>query len=153
VHDIEAFQNAPAFAREEATISATVQEVWDVLSDLEKWPEWNGSVSTMKIFGPVLPNTEFHWVAGGIKIKSRIEEVQAPNRIAWSGRTMGIKAVHVWELSSVGDLAKVRTEESFQGLIVRLFARRMNNELAKALRQGLGALKSEAERRHGERMA
>jgi len=53
----------------------------------------------------------------------------------------------------VGDLAKVRTEESFQGLIVRLFARRMNNELAIALRQGLGALKSEAERRHGERMA
>ena len=24
---------------------ATVQEVWAVLSDLEKWPEWNGSVS------------------------------------------------------------------------------------------------------------
>jgi len=153
VHDIEASPNAPAFAREEATISATVQEVWAVLSDLEKWPEWNGSVSAMEVFGPLLPNTEFHWVAGGMRIKSRIEEVEAPNRIAWSGRTMGIKAVHVWELSPAGDLTKVRTEESFQGLIVRLFAKRMNSELVKALRQGVEALKIEAEKRHGERMA
>jgi len=66
---------------------------------------------------------------------------------------MGIKAVHVWELSPAGDLTKVRTEESFQGLIVRLFAKRMNSELVKALRQGVEALKIEAEKRHGERMA
>ena len=52
---------------------------------------------------------------------------------------MGISAVHAWKLSSAGDFTEVHTEESFQGLIARLFSGRMNSELGKALKQGLGA--------------
>jgi len=153
VDQIKAIRNAPAFAEEDLTVKASVQDVWDVLSNLEKWPEWNESVSSMTVHGPLSPNTEFHWVAGGMKIRSRFEEVEAPNRIAWSGRTMGIRAIHVWELSSEGDCTRVHTEESFQGLIVRMFARRMKGELTKALRQGLSALKNETERRYSARQA
>lgn len=148
MEQIKALRNAPAFAEEDVTVNAPVQEVWDVLAGLDQWPAWNTSVTSMKIHGPVLPGTEFHWVAGGMKIRSRIEEVQPLNRIAWSGKTMGIRAIHVWALSQDGDSTRVHTEESFQGLIVHLLARRMKSELSKALKQGLGALKSEAERRH-----
>jgi hypothetical protein len=66
---------------------------------------------------------------------------------------MGIKAIHVWELSLLGDSTRVHTEESFQGLIVRLFAKRMKSELTNALKQGLSALKNETERRHSGKHA
>lgn len=150
MRSVEADRNAPAFAEEEATIHAPIETVWGVLSDLEKWPAWNEGVSRMNVFGPLAEDTKFHWVAGGVKIKSRIEVVEIPSRLVWSGITLGISAVHVWELSSVGVSTKVHTEESFQGFIVRLFPRRMKDELTKALKQGLGALKKETERQHGE---
>lgn len=107
----------------------------------------------MNIRDPVAAGTEFFWVAGGMKIKSRIEAVDAPYRIAWSGNTMGIKAMHLWELEPSGTMTKVHTEESFQGLIVRLFAKRMKEALNSALAQGLDALKNEAEKRHRESMS
>ena len=140
-------RNVPAFASMDTLVNASVQEVWNVLSELEKWPEWNESVTSMKVKGPLAVGTEFIWVAGGMKIKSRIEEVEAPHRIAWSGVTMGIRAMHLWKFTSAETMTKVHTEESFQGFIVRLFAKRMNRELKNALTQGLAALKKEAEKR------
>jgi len=50
-------------------------------------------------------------VAGGAKIKSRIEKLNSPNRIVWSGTSMGIKAVHVWELHPENGGTSVRTED------------------------------------------
>lgn len=148
VSRIEIPKNAPVVASQEALVSASIEVVWRALSELEKWPQWNESVTQMRVRGPLEVGTEFHWVAGGIEIRSRIEDVEAPNRIAWSGTTMGIRAVHLWELSSSGIMTKVRTEEAFQGLVVRLFAKRMERELKNALAQGLAALKREAESRH-----
>ena len=146
---IEVSKNAPAIATREALVDAPIDEVWAVLTDLAKWPQWNESVTGMEVHGPLAAGTEFRWVAGGMKIRSRIEEVEAPNRIVWSGTTMAIRAVHIWELAPADSMTRVRTEESFQGLIVRLFARRMRRELDRALEQGIGALKNEAEMRHG----
>jgi hypothetical protein len=139
-------RNAPAVASKEAFVHASPEDVWTVLSDLEKWPQWNESVKTMEVRGPVAPGTEFRWVAGRTKITSRLEEVDPPHRIVWSGTTMGIRAVHIWELTADDTSTKVSTQESFQGLIVRLFARRMGRSLERALAQSVEALKREVER-------
>jgi len=45
----------------------------------------------------------------------------------------GIRAIHVWELKADGDGTRVRTEESFEGLIVGLLRGLMKKTLAKAL--------------------
>ena len=140
-------RDAPAYASSEALVAAPVDVVWGVLTGLEDWPKWNVSVSRMDCRGPVVVGTEFHWLAGGVAIHSRIEELDAPRRVVWTGRTMGIRAVHAWELTPAGGGTNVRTEEAFEGLIVRLFAGRMRRELDRALAQGLDALKREAERR------
>jgi hypothetical protein len=129
------------------TVDAPVEEVWAVLTALESWPSWNPGVGSMEVRGSLAAGTEFRWVAGGMRIHSRIETIEAPRRIVWSGRTMGIRAVHLWELAPAGTATRVHTEEAFLGLIVRLFAGRMKRELEAALAQGLDALKTEAERR------
>ncbi len=82
---------------------------------------------------------------------SRLEHVNAPTELAWSGRTFGIRAVHTWRFEESEGGTRVRTAESFEGLLARLLPGLMNRMLAKALDQGLGALKAEAEARHALR--
>lgn len=82
-----------------------------------------------------------------MRISSRLEEVDPPARIAWTGRMFGVRAVHVWELAAEGPGTRVRTRESFAGWLARLLPGTMRKALAKALEQGVAALKTEAESR------
>lgn len=144
---IKVNDQAPAYALHEAEIRAPIQLVWSILTGLAEWPAWNEGVQEMHLQGEVAVGTEFRWKTGGMKIRSRIEELTAPTRIVWSGRTMGIRAIHVWTLTKADEGTKVRTEESFEGLVVSLLAGSMRKALAKALQQGMAALKKEAEKR------
>ena len=139
-------REAPVVEAAEAIIEAPIEEVWRVLADLEKWPAWNNSVSKIRVNGPIEVGTSFEWVGGGFKIFSRLEEVAPPARIGWTGKMLGIRAVHVWALQAEGPGTRVRTEESFEGWPAALFRAAMRKTLAKTLGQGLAALKAEAER-------
>ncbi len=143
----QANDRAPAYAMRESYIDAPVQLVWSILADIQGWPQWNREVKEVSLHGEVSPGTGFHWTSGGMKIRSCIEEVESQRRIVWSGRTMGIRAIHSWMFTEEGSGTRVRTEESFEGLIVRFMAGKMRKTLEKALEQGLGALKDEAEGR------
>jgi hypothetical protein len=67
--------------------------------------------------------------------------------IAWSGKTLGIKAIHFWHLEPRNGSTFVRTEESYEGLVTRLFRGPIQKTLDKALADGLQYLKTEVERR------
>lgn len=138
---------APVVGSAEAVIEAPVELVWAVLSDLEGWPKWNRSVTRIRLKGPLAVGTSFTWVGGGSKIVSRLEEIDKPSRIVWSGRTLGIRAVHVWRFRVVELGTLVQTEESFDGLVVKFLPGLMRRMLDKALREGIEALKAEAEAR------
>ena len=142
-------QHAPVIAHEELHIAADVQTVWDVLSDLEHWPNWNTAVREMAVHGPVAPGTSFDWKAGPGTIKSSIAEVEAPHRIVWTGVTLGIRAVDAFTFEASDGGTLVREAESWEGLPARLFRARMDRTLRSSLRDGLRALKAEAERRAG----
>lgn len=68
-------------------------------------------------------------------------------RLAWTGRTWGIRAVHIWSFEEGEGGVVVRTEESFDGVIVRIFAKAMRRTLASSLVRGLAVLKNECESR------
>ena len=144
---MEIDRNAPVIAAEEMLIQAPVELVWQLQADIANWPRWNPEVYRVVLRGPIRPGTEFHWVAGGLEIRSRLQLLSMPERIVWTGRTRGIRAVHVWSFEPCAGGTHVRTEESFTGLMARVFAKSMRKRLSKALRQGLTALKQEAERR------
>jgi len=146
---IEVNRKAPAVGVADAFIQAPNETVWGILSDLENWPKWNKSVSRIQVSGPIQVGTSFAWVGGGSRIVSRLEEVDPPKRIAWSGKTFGIQAMHVWELEEKGRGTQVHTEESFEGLVARLLRGFARKTLAKALDQGISSLKAEAESRIG----
>jgi uncharacterized protein YndB with AHSA1/START domain len=138
---------APVASEAEVEISASEEAVWDVLTDFERWPSWNPEVKSMSFEGPVAEGTEFRWKAGPGTITSRIERVEPPRLIAWTGKTLGIGAIHFWWLEPRGAGTLVRTAESYDGLVARLFRRSLQKVLDKALESGLRSLKGEVERR------
>ena len=137
---------APVRASGEIEIDASAEQVWETISDIARWPEWNPDVTAASIEGPLAPGTQFRWKAGPGTIRSTLVEVDSPKVIAWTGKTLGIHAVHVWRIVENGGRVKLRTEESWSGLPVRLLPSAMQKNLAKAIEAGLEATKAASDR-------
>jgi len=140
---------APAIGRAEIDVAAAPEVVWSVLADIDGWPRWNASIASARLEGELAPGSTFRWKAGPGTITSTLREVDPPRELGWTGKTFGIKAVHVYRLEQRGDSTHVTSEESWDGLPVRLLRGRMQKTLQKALDEGLPLLKAEAERRAG----
>lgn len=144
---MEVNRDAPVLARAEAEIAADPDTVWEVLTAFEDWPSWNPDVSSVSLEGDIAEGTAFRWKAGRVTINSTLRQVERPRTLAWTGKTTGIDAVHVWRLEPRDGGTLVRTEESWKGLLVRLLRGPMRKSLQKAVDGGLQHLKAEAERR------
>jgi hypothetical protein len=138
---------APVQASAEIVVDAPVGIVWDVLSDIRNWSEWNPSVSTVSMYGEFAPQTEFHWKADGVMLKSQLQEIEPQQRLVWTGRSPGVRAIHVWEFEEQGERTRVVTRECFEGLLSRLMSGPLTRMLTTSLDKGLQSLKDESERR------
>jgi uncharacterized protein YndB with AHSA1/START domain len=140
-------RDAPATAEGELQIDADPQTVFSVISAIDRWPSWNPDVKSVTLQGPVQPGTVFRWKSGPSSFTSTLQVVDPPSEIAWTGTTMGIKAVHVFHFrpSDGGTLA--RSEESWEGLLPSLLKGYSRRTLDKGIRSVLAHLKVEAERR------
>jgi uncharacterized protein YndB with AHSA1/START domain len=142
--------SAPVVSHAEAEIHAPIDGVWAVLTAIDRWPSWNPDVEWVSMVAPVERGSTFRWKAGPATISSLIEHVESPSVIAWSGKTLGIRAFHVWRLASENGTTHVRTEESYHGLVARLLRRSLRKTLDAALADGVGYLKAAAESAVGE---
>jgi uncharacterized protein YndB with AHSA1/START domain len=140
---------APVTSRREVEIIAPPEVVWEVLTGFEQWPQWNPDVKSMSFAGPLAPGSEFRWKAGPGTIVSTLEQVEPPRAVTWRGRTMSIKALHEWRVEPREGGTHVETDESYSGLLARLFRGQLQKTLDESLDEGLGHLKAEAERRAG----
>ena len=67
--------------------------------------------------------------------------------LGWTGKTLGIHAVHVWRLEETDSGTRLTTDESWRGWPARLMRKRMEARLREAVDSGLAQAKAEAERR------
>jgi len=139
-------RDAPVVSSAEAQIDAPVETVWEILTAVDRWPSWNPDVKSVSSTGPLATGSTFSWKAGPGTIRSVVEHLEAPGLVAWSGRTLSIRALHVWRLVPREDGTHVRTEESYDGLVARALRRPLQGTLDTALVEGLRHLKTEAER-------
>ncbi|HPG41613.1 MAG TPA: SRPBCC family protein [bacterium] len=138
--------NAAAAASATITIAADANSVWNILTDFARWRDWNPAVQAMTINGPVTPGTVFKWQADSAKITSTIQQAQPPYFISWSGKMLGINAIHVWRLTPQDSVTVVHTAESWDGWLVKLLNKPMQKMLQKSLDEGLGYLQAAAEK-------
>jgi uncharacterized protein YndB with AHSA1/START domain len=144
---MEINRNAPATADGELRIDADPETVFEVISGIDQWPSWNPEVKSVSVEGPVQPGTVFRWKAGPSSLTSTLRVVDPPREIAWTGTTMGIRAVHVFRFQASDGGTMARSEESWAGLLPRLLKGYSRRTLDKGIRGVLAHLKTEAERR------
>jgi hypothetical protein len=143
----QANRQAPVFGRGELPINAKPETVWAVMSNIGEWPSWNPDVKEASIDGELTEGNHFRWKAGPGTITSTLQAVDPPRTLAWSGKTMGISAIHVWKIEQRDGQTVAVTEESWEGLLASMFRGRSRKTLQHAIDSGLEALKAEAERR------
>ena len=142
-------QKASLKAKKEIEIDAPVDKVWSLLTGIDDWARWQPDVTSARLDGDLSVGTEFKWKAMGLKITSSIEELEPSKRIGWTGKSIGMKAVHRWNFDPQGNLTHVITEESLSGWfpgVLKIFDPAF---LEKSLTGSLQVLKAEAERKKG----
>jgi uncharacterized protein YndB with AHSA1/START domain len=140
-------EHAPVTGWCEIEIAAAPEVAWNVLTAIGRWPSWNPAVKSISFEEGIDEGSEFRWKAGPGTITSKIRDVEPLRRIVWTGTIFGIKAIHVHTLEPRDGGTLVRTEESYDGLVARLFHGRLQKTLDSTLQSELQHLKAEAERR------
>jgi uncharacterized protein YndB with AHSA1/START domain len=141
---------APVVAAAEIETAADPERVWELMTDFHRWPDWNGDVAWVSFEGDVVAGSRFEWKAGPGKIKSTLQYVDKPRLLVWKGKTLGIRAIHVWRIEPHGSGSLLATEESWEGMTACLFRRIFRKMLQNSVEAWLVYLRDEAERRAGQ---
>lgn len=133
----------------EIRIDAPPEAVWDVLTDLARYPDWN----------PLFPRAEGRLAPGervafliapvGRTMSATITELDAPRRLVWRAAPLGARLLaseHVFELApDEAGGTQLRQEESFSGLAGGLLPGSMARKMEAAFREHDAALKARVE--------
>jgi len=139
-------QKAPVTCSKSILINASPERIWSVLTDINRWPEWQTDISSAILKSPVAPDIQFTWKSGGVKINSTIHTIKPMQSFGWTGKTMGIFAIHNWRLEQRNNQTEVIVNESMEGLLAGIFKKSFNKNLAKGMQKWLQLLKEECER-------
>lgn len=120
--DLHINESAPVTARQEIVIDAPVEKVWNKLTSINEWMQWQSSISAAHIEAAPRKGISFNWTSGGIPFHSTIHTHKKHESFGWTGTTWGAQAIHNWYFTPLGDKTKVTVEESLQGLLVNLFS-------------------------------
>ena len=136
---------APVRAARSVQLRAAPTDVWRLLADIPHWSDWNTDVRDVSVPDGVRPGATFTWRSGPGRIRSTFAAVEPGRELSWTGRSLGIHAVHVYRLEPTADGTTVVLEESWTGLPARLMRRRCQAMLETALETGLARLTAAVE--------
>lgn len=136
---------APIYCQKAILIKASPTEVWTVLTDIDNWPKWLSMVTEAKLQGPLQANTTFKWKASSLTITSKLHTVQPNSAIGWTGKVLGIQAIHNWTFQQKNDYTEVMVTKSMEGFLASLFKKMMNKSIEKDMILSLELLKKTCE--------
>ncbi|MGK8557631.1 SRPBCC family protein [Nocardia gipuzkoensis] len=154
---------APIHYRTEALIKAPLDTIWNLQTDVERWPSWQQAVTSTKRLdaGPLQPGSKFRWTtpapatattpATTLTITSSVQQLQPGRCIRWTGPAIGDGmsidgGIHVWTFTPVDDGVLVRTEENWNGAQVEADVPTSTYFLGAGLEAWLADLRTAAER-------
>ena len=126
-------------------INAEVTRVWEILTNVNQWPTWQNEILKAELNSNLQVGSTFIWETGGVKIKSTLHTVHPNKQFGWTGKTIGVFAIHNWTFSEENGMTKVFVEESMEGFLARLFKKSFQKNLEKGMQVWLDLLKKECE--------
>jgi uncharacterized protein YndB with AHSA1/START domain len=139
-------QEAPVVQSKEVSINAKPEKVWQVLTDIENWSDWNEKIKKPSVKEEPNVGVSFTWKINGSNIKSQIHTYDPNKAFGWTGKTFGAKAIHNWYLEPTAHGTKVIVKESMEGWLIALLKKKMNTVLADDLGFWLEQLKVACEK-------
>ncbi|MCL4239938.1 MAG: SRPBCC family protein [Dehalococcoidia bacterium] len=129
-------------------INASPDRVWDVISDIDRWPEWTPSVLTVKKVteGPLAHGTTARVHAKGTPESTwTVSESLPPKSFTWGTKVRGAAttAGHVIEPTDSG--AKVTLSLEVRGIAATLFKPFLAKGISENLRLEAEGLKRQSE--------
>src|SRR3712207_2871096 len=135
----------------EVDIRATPERVWQVLTDLAAYPEWNPFIVRAEgVVGPGHRLTLRMQPVGGraMTLRPRLVTVAMNRELRWRG-TLGMPglmdAEHTFELQPHAGGTRLIHQETFRGVLVPLVARSLDRNTLPAFVAMNEALKQRAE--------
>lgn len=132
----------------ETTIDASPEQVWDVLTDLSRYPTWDSGItevegtiavrSKIKIWTETTPERPVPLTVAGL---------DAPHKMIWKGgMPLGLfTGVRTFTLEQSENGTRVRVREEYRGPLLGLIWRTMP-DLQPSFDQFVAGLKTEVER-------
>ena len=126
-------RTAPVIVHHEIDISAPLETVWRLQTDVNNWPAWQTDITAAHLDGPFQPGNSFTWTSYGFTVTSTIYAVAERARTLWGGRAAGITGVHEWVFGETPAGVHVTTQESWAGQPVEADITRMRTILDTSL--------------------
>jgi uncharacterized protein YndB with AHSA1/START domain len=137
--------NAPVKCSKSILIHTEPQKVWSVLTNINQWSAWQTDISSPQQHGDLREGTTFDWKTGGVWIHSTLHTVEPYQFFGWTGKTLGVFAVHNWILSEKNGSTFVEVQESMEGFLTHLFRRNFQKNLENGMQKWLDLLKKASE--------
>jgi len=136
---------APVKSTNKVIIYANSVDVWKVITNIDQWTLWNGEIKKSVLNGSLKEGSTFDWKSGGINIHSTLHTVEAFSSFGWTGKSMGLFAIHNWQIIELSKQTEVIVEESMEGALAWLFRKVLNKSVRKKNEKWLMALKNKCE--------
>lgn len=96
---------APIEVRNEITISAPAERVWDVLTDVERWPSWYRACRWVRVETPETAGGPlvFRWKAHPVELRSTVVMSDRPHTFAITADGLGVHAERAFTLKPAPD--------------------------------------------------
>ncbi len=114
-------EDASLTDRQSIIINAPIQAVWNTITSVSRWSEWNEHVTEIE-GNPTSVGESFSWVHHGKKIQSTLEVSTAPSLFVFVGKAGFAKSIYLWSLDKTDENQTVVTiEQSLKGFLLFLF--------------------------------
>ena len=130
-------------------IDAPPRLVWDVFSDVERWPEWTASVTSLKgLDGPTLALGKRFTIKqpGMSKLVWKVTEIDPGSSWTWVQRSPGVRVTARHDvIAQPGGRTLVRQQLDQGGVLGALVGRLMLNKTKRFLELEAQGLKARSE--------
>src|SRR5713226_9495625 len=134
--------------RTEIEIDAPVERVWEVLTDFERFPEWNPFIR--RIHGKMQVGSRLDVLIGAtgtrpMRFRPTVKAVIPNRELRWLGR-LGLPRLfdgeHIFQIEPLGSMrTRFIQRERFRGLLVPLLARSLNRDVRRGFAEMNRALR------------
>jgi uncharacterized membrane protein len=129
-------------------IDAPAGRIWEVLSDLERWPEWSASMESVRLLGegPARRGSLVCIKQPGLAAHTwKISDWRPGEGFTWVASGLGLRSIALHSIDDLGSGCVVRLQLQMDGWMAGIAARLYGRLIARAIRMEAEGLRARCE--------